>query len=147
MSAKITFTDGTGAATLDNGFSAVANAVACRFSNWVPITTPIGTRVQSLGTGQTSMFAFRTDYGASFELREIQGDNIAVAARLRAWLLGGGQCAVYTDDSAGATYLTCGLMPGTEPALTQQDPTELTYALSLSLINLAGSPVPMTCKY
>lgn len=99
------------------------------------------------------MFRLRTDYGASFELRHIPiasvggVRNVEVADRLIAHLLGGGTCTVNTGDSGSASYTTCGLMPGTQPTLTQMNVATLEYSLSLSLINLAGSPAAMFCRY
>jgi hypothetical protein len=73
--------------------------------------------------------------------------NVDFADRLVAHLLGGGTCAVTTDDKDDSTYATCALMPGTEPSLTLADPRLMEYTLSLQLINVAASPVQMVCRY
>lgn len=65
--AKIDFTDTVGAATLRNRFPAPAN----RFSNWTPITRPVGDSVSKLSDGGRVMFRHRTDYGAAFDLAGI----------------------------------------------------------------------------
>jgi hypothetical protein len=38
-------------------------------------------------------------------------------------------------------------MPGTTPVLRQSNSSVLEYDLSLSVINLAGSPSAMVCRY
>lgn len=149
MATSLIFTDGIGAATLTNGKTSPGD----RFSNWVPTTKPIGDGATRQSDGRLSVFVFRTDYGASFELTQIpiattSGVRLVdIAARLIAWLLSGGTCAVNTGDVASAAYATCGLAPGTVPTLTLSDKRNLEYALSLALINVAGSPVAMTCNY
>lgn len=149
MATSITFTDGIGAATLTNGKPSPGD----RFSNWIQSTKPIGDSAPRQSDGRLSMFVFRTDYGASFELTQIPVATtggvrlVDIAARLVAWLLSGGTCAVNTGDVASAAYATCGLAPGTTPSLTLSDKRNLEYSLSLSLINVAGSPVAMSCNY
>lgn len=147
--ATITFTDVVGAATLKNGKTSPAD----RFANWTPTTRPIGASSNRQSDGARSMFTLRTDYGASFELRGIPVAAVStvrlveVAERLIAHLLRGGTCAVNTGDVSTSAYATCGLMPGAESQLSMSDPRLLEYTLSLSLINLAGSPVAMVCRY
>lgn len=149
MSTSITFTDGIGAATLTNGKPTPGD----RFGNWVPSTMPIGESAVRQSDGATTMFVFRTDYGASFELSQIPVATtggvrlVDIADRLIAWLLSGGTCAVNTGDVGSSAYATCGLKPGTTPTLTFSDRKNLEYTLTLSLINLAGSPVAMLCHY
>lgn len=144
--AYITFNDGT-AAQLDNGLRTVGGGAGARFSNWVPVTVPIGPQRTNLGTGAITQFRFRTDFGATFELRDIPLSMVSVADRLRAHLLNGGTCAVYTEDATARTYATCGLMPESSPELSVQDAGGFLYTLGLSLINLASSPVQMRCEY
>jgi hypothetical protein len=148
--AQITFTDAVGAATLTNNFADPAS----RFANWTPMTRPFGDSVSRLSDGAITMFITRRDYGASFDLVGIPvkaqsgGTNlVAVADRLIAWLLSGGQCNVATGDSLGSDYPTCGLWPGTTPTLRMTNPKTLEYTLSLQVINLAVSPVRLDCVY
>lgn len=149
MATTITFTDTVGAATLKNGKPSPAD----RFANWVPLSRDVGDSAPRMSDGAVSMFVYRTDYGCSFELRSIPVAAVSgvrlveVADRLIKHLLRGGTCAVNTGDSASSSYATCGLMPGTTPSLVQSDAAHLEYTLSLSLINLAGSPVAMVCRY
>lgn len=149
MTASIAFTDGIGAATLTN----VLPSGAARFSNWVPTTKPVGATAVRQSDGATTMFVFRTDYGATFDFEHLPVKTIGgvravdIAARLVAWLMQGGTCAVNTGDVEANSYATCGVMPGSTPTLRLADRKTLEYTLSLSLINLAGSPVPMLCHY
>ena len=74
-------------------------------------------------------------------------NQVAIAARLIAWLKQGGTCAVTTNDALGSSYPTCGLWPGSSPTLQLSDKRNLLYTLSLQLINLAASPVAMNAVY
>lgn len=149
MASTISFTDTVGAATLSNGKPGNGQ----RFANWVPVPTPIGPMGMRASDGAITRILLRAQYGCSFELRHIPIKAVSgvrlveVAARLRYHLMNGGTCAVATGDASSSTYATCGLMPGTEPTLVQANPRTLEYTLSLSLVNLAGSPVAMICRY
>lgn len=145
--ATIEFTDSTGAALLTNGYFAEADGVATRFRGWRPFTRPIGPLETALGTGRSYRFVFRTDYGAAFAVAEIPNSSLDIALRLMAHLLNGGTIAVATEDIASRLYSTCGLAPGTEPALEGPDPVTLRYTLSLTVINLATPGAPMLCIY
>jgi hypothetical protein len=144
--AYITFNDGA-AAQLDNGLRAVAAGVGSRFASWIPTSIPVGAAATALGTGARVFWQFRTDYGATFEVQNIPLASVAIADRLRAHLLRGGTCAVYTEDAAARTYTTCGIFPESTPELSLTDGGLFLYSLSLSLINLAPSPVAMRCEY
>jgi hypothetical protein len=149
MATTITFTDTVGAATLSNGKTAPMD----RFANWVPISRPVGDSAYRQSDRAMTRFTFGTDFGASFELRMIPIKTsgglrlVEIADRLVFHLLNGGTCAVNTGDVDSSAYATCGLMPNTEPSLIQSNARLLEYTLSLSLINLAGSPVRMVCRY
>jgi hypothetical protein len=143
--ASISFTDGTGAATLDNGLTGSAAGVGSRFASWVPFTRRIGERAVALGTGASYAFTFRIDYGATFEMRDIPNTNQATIMRLIRHLEGGGTITVTTGDTAARTYSNCSINPETGPSLAFQDATFLTYTLSLSVINLSGAD--MLCTY
>lgn len=144
--ASITFNDGT-SATLDNGTTGVAGAAGSRFANWTPFTRRVGDTGVALATGARSMFTFRIDYGATFEMRDIPATAQATALRLIRHLQGGGTCSVATADNSSRTYTTCGLDPQGDVTLAFQDPTFLTYTLTLSLINLASPGADMLCDY
>jgi hypothetical protein len=143
--ASISFTDGTGAATLDNGTTAIAGGVGSRFASWTPFTRRIGERAVALGTGATYAFTFRIDYGASFSMRDIPASEQAIALRLIRHLLGGGTCTVTTGDTLSRAYSNCSIDPEATPALAFQDATFLTYSLDVSVINLSGAD--MLCTY
>lgn len=126
---------------------------ASRFRNWMPDRLPIGDAVHVQANEQ--MYRFRTSwrYGAHFEIPGL-GMNIlasasalTIAQKLKAHLLDGGTCSVYTEDLAGSTYATCGLWPNSTPELALTDRRTMEYVLRLSLINLASSPVEMNAFY
>ena len=143
----ITFTDGTGAAQLDNGLRAIAGGVASRAANWVPDTKVVGAVETGLGTGQRFMFPFRTDYLASFDVPELPNSMLSIALRLKAWLEAGNTCHVYTEDSGARDYATCGLAEGASVTLKCTDKVQFLWTLSLTIVNLAGSPTAMLCLY
>lgn len=144
--ASITFNDGT-SATLDNGLTATAGGVGSRFASWVPFTRRVGERAVTLATGASFDFTFRIDYGATFQMRDLPNSTQSVALRLIRHLQGGGTCSVATADNSSRTYTTCGLDPQGDVTLAFQDPTFLTYTLTLSLINLASPGADMLCDY
>lgn len=143
--ARITFTDAIGRVDFTNGYDTFAQGVASRFGNWTPFQRPIGAAATSLGTGARSLFRFRTDYGASFEMTEIPALNLAAALRLQAHLLDGGTVQVVTDDALGRVYDTCCLAPDADVGLSLADRTDLVYTMTFTLVNLGGTP--MLCDY
>lgn len=143
--ASITFTDGTGTSTLDNGLTSSAAGVGSRFANWTPFTRRVGESATALATGARYSFTFRIDYGATFEMRDIPNTNQSVALRLLRHLQGGGTCTVTTGDTASRAYATASLDPEGDVTLAFQDAQFLTYTMAFSLINLAGAD--MLCTY
>jgi hypothetical protein len=143
--ASIRFTDAAGTAVVSNGLDVIARGVGSRFAGWTPFAKPIGAVATALGTGARSMFRFRTDFGASFEIRDIDTVRLPEVLRLMAHLESGGTCAVFTDDVLGRSYASCCLAPEASTSLTQANATDLTYTLGLTLINLGGTA--MLCDY
>lgn len=140
MSAGISFTDGTGAATLSNGKTAPAD----RFANWTPDITPVGAHKATLADGITHEFTFRTDYIASLELPLIPASSLGTALRLKAHLLAGNTCTVTTADTSARTY-TARLAPGTVPEIVYADPRRLRYTFRCVLKNTSAAA--MLCSY
>jgi len=149
MATSITFTDTIGTATLTNEKPFPGD----RFGGWEINTIPIGTAVQRQSDGATSMFVFREDFGASFELRAIPSTRTAgvsmhqIADRLRRWLMKGGTCSIATGDAEQNVYPMCGLKGGTTPSLRMSDAANIEYTLALDVVNLAAAPVQMVCRY
>lgn len=141
MATSLTFTDGTGAATLNNSKAVPAD----RFTNWTPMAAAVKADSTSLATGQPFPFVFRTDYSASFALAAIPNTSQATALRLIAWLEQGGVVSVNTGDSATRVYASCYLAPGSRATLSLSNPRNLEYTLSLTLLNTAGAA--MICTY
>lgn len=141
MATSLQWTDGTGAATLDNGKPVPGD----RFADWRPIPVSVARPVTGLGTGTRHEWRFRTDYGASFRLDYIVNTDLDLVDRLLLHLYGGGTVTVNTGDSASRTY-TAKLAPDSDPTLQMmEDRALLEYSLSLSLINTAAAP--MLCEY
>lgn len=145
--AHINWTDGIGSAQLDNGMTGIAGGYGSQFVGWQSDSEPDGPITNALGTGAAAAFIFRTDYVASFELQEIPNANVTLIDRLVAWLLSGGTVSVTCGDSTSAVYATCCLAPGAKPQKRMLDKNAITWALKLKLLNIAVSPVPMTCIY
>lgn len=145
--ATITFTDGTGAVTLDNGTTAIANGVGSRFMDWSPFQRPIGPRTTALGTGRPYQFRFRTDYGASFRLIDIPNTKMSDMLRCQEWLMRGEAVTVNTGDAASRSYTTCYLAPDGDVTISMTDKNLLLYSMSFVLINGAASPSAMLCLY
>ena len=61
---RIIFTDEIGTAVLHNGRPAPGN----RFSNWKPNPMPIGDKANRQSDGALTMFRYRDDFGATFDL-------------------------------------------------------------------------------
>jgi hypothetical protein len=145
MSTSIAFTDGTGSATLTSDSQLLPPHD--RFWAWTPLSptteTEAASEVVSL-TGVTHQWAYRSDYGASFELRRIAEGSLAIADRLIRHLKTGNTVTVNTGDLDSATY-TCRLMPGSTPQRTLADEAMRWYTLALSLKN--GSAAAMTVRY
>jgi hypothetical protein len=140
MSAGISFTDGTGAATLTNGLAAPQD----RFSNWVPDVVPVGEHKDTLADGITHEFTFRTDYTASLDLTKIPASSQATMLRLKAHLLAGNTVTVTTADTSSHVY-TARLAPGTVPEIVFSDPARLRYTFRVTFKNTSAAA--MLCTY
>lgn len=141
---SIAFTDATGAATLDNGTTAIAGGVGSRFTGWTSEPVPIGAVATGLGTGLRYMFKFRTDYRATFSLVDIPNANVTILDRLINWLRSGGTCTVTCGDSTNGVYVCC-LADGADVVKEMFNKTDLTWKVTMTLVNTAGAP--MTCIY
>lgn len=143
MATSIAFTDGTGAATLTADSQLLPPLD--RFWGWTPINpTEESADTKVSLTGVTHEWAYRTDYGAAFELRRISSESLSVVERLIRWLRSGNTVTVNTGDVDSATY-TCRLFPGTVPSVTLADEGMRWYTLVLSLKNTSAAV--MGCDY
>lgn len=136
---------GFGAQTLTNGLTGVAGGTASRFANYTPFTRRIGDTAVALGTGARTMFTFRIDYGATFEMREIPNTSLGTALSLIRHMQDGGVVSIAVDDGTNGPYTNCVLAPDSDVTLAMQDNVELTYTLSVSVINLNAAD--MLCAY
>lgn len=138
--AKIDFTDGTGAATLESLIAFPGN----RFRNWVPASRPIGPGVPTLGTGEMHRWVFRTDHMASFEQPGLKASQLEIAARLCIHLLNGGTITITTTDSASRVY-TARMAPDSEPSISGPDAETWEYTFAMVALNTAATV--MRCTY
>ena len=130
MASSLEFTDAIGPATLANGYPPPGD----RFAAWVPQSPLQAVEAEALGDGTLHVFEFHAKYLATFELRYIPQDQIAVALRLIRHLNRGGEVTVNTGDASGNTY-TCQKQMGTDPELGPPDPKTLRRTLKLTLRN------------
>lgn len=136
--------------TLTTGLFGLFNARQSpmdRFSNWVPLSRPIGPQETALGTGQRFVFPFRTDHTATFEIRGIPNTLLDVMLQLVDRLERGSTVAVYTGDSLASIYPTCCLAPDSHPSIQLSDARNLEYTFSVTLLNVAAVPVRMIAVY
>lgn len=143
MGSKIDFTDAIGAASLSNTRAVPFD----RFANWVPRSTPVGPSDHALGTGQKYVFPFRDDHTATFEIRGIPNSQMATMLRLQRHLEAGGVVSVTTGDTLGSVYVSCSLAPDQHANIALSDPRNLEYTFTVTLLNVAVSPVRMVCQY
>lgn len=72
------------------------------FGNWVPDVDEIGDRETGLGTGDSFLFSYRTDFIASFEMPNIAALALGDLVRMKRWLMRGGLLTINTEDAAHA---------------------------------------------
>lgn len=142
MPANITFTDGTGAATL------TAIGAVGRFSNWTPDPTPIQDEAERLGSGVIDTFEFRVAQRVTFTIT-VPNTDMAVLNRYVLHLRRGGICTVNTTDAGTRSYADMGLVAGSVPQIVRAHAQFLDYDLTVSL-EYKGASVPaggLVCIY
>lgn len=130
--------------TFNDGAAATITLVTPRFDNWIPDRIVVDDRQVALGTGVVASFVFRTDYVASFEIPHLKPADLAIALRLKAWLISGGTCTVTTQDLGSRVY-TVGLQPNTEPSIEFTDRVQVEYTMKLQVANRAAAD--LLCEY
>lgn len=140
--ASIAWTDSEGAAILTNDVPTVGG----RFKGWTARRRPVGPRETALGTGRLFRFAFRYERIASFTLDEIPTASQALVSRLIEFLEDGGTVQINTGDNASRIYTAVGLAEGFDIEWSQQSGPDLTYRLSLTVVNLANTD-DLICDY
>ena len=141
MPTNIAWTDGSGAATLEN---VAPDGPGRRFTAWTPFPDLIGPKHAPLGTGRQIAWIHRTDHCVSFQITQIPRTKFALVHRLIHWLVSGNDVTVNTGDLAARSY-TCHLRPGTTPTFERSDPQSIEYTLSLELVNNAQAV--LVCEY
>jgi hypothetical protein len=129
MASSLEFNDGV-PATLTNGYPAPGD----RFAGWQMDSPLKGVEAEALADGTLHVFEFHAKYHASFELRDIPQDQVAVALRLIRHLNRGGEVTVNTGDADANVYV-CQKVAGSSPELGKPDPRTLRRTLKLTLRN------------
>src|SRR5688500_6911566 len=127
--ASVTWTDGTGAASIVprvNGVSAVS-----RFNAWEPMPRVIGPRHHRLGTGAPMVEVLRIDRVVSFVVPMLFAADQTLADRLIIHAMSGGQFVVNTTDLAARSY-TCTIPEGGDITFGMADGSQLRYELRVS---------------
>lgn len=132
---SVTFTDELGLVTMQT--------IVPTLGSWMPDQIDVGTPAVGLGTGDTFLFPYRTDFVVACDLAYIASWNESLFMRLRSWLRRGGTCVLFTADAAGRMY-TCKLWPGKDITWSY-DPKEAEYTIHLNLANAAAGR--MICSY
>lgn len=92
----------------------------------------------AVGTGDISVWIFRTEYFARFELRNIPDTQFAVMNRLKRHLERGGSVTVNTGDLATRVY-TAKKRPGTQITIEPNDAQRRLFAMKFELKNTAAA--------
>jgi hypothetical protein len=125
--------------TLENVW---AGTPASRLNAFEPAVRVVGQRRTLLGSGAPRVWAYRTDYLATFEIRDIANSDLALCVALAEHLQNEGVVTVTPDDTLAVSYANCVLAPGADaptPKLT--DPQALRYSMQFTLLNLDGTPL------
>lgn len=126
---SISWTDSTGAATLENPMPAPAN----RVFNWTPRDESIGPLTVRLDNGRIYGPKYRRDGLVSFELRYLPGSELPLALRLKLHLMKGGTVTLATDNQLASRWATATLAPETMPTIKFDDPVTLEYTFGVTL--------------
>ena len=132
--ASIVWTGGT----LQNVWAATP---AARLNSFEPDVTPVGQVRELLANGDTRMWLYRTDYTATFEIRDIPNSSLALCLALKLHLMSGGTVSLVTDDTQNNVYPNCGRAPGTTIERPKLDPVTMRYSMTLALRNRDNAPL------
>jgi hypothetical protein len=142
--ASITFTDGTGTATLNSGWPSPAN----RFRSYTPDVAPKQDVAHGLGTGRRYAWDYAADiYTATLELPGIVRTDLDIALRLKAHLLSGGLVTLTTNDASSNVYTNVGLAEGSEVTIELEDRAMIEYTFKATFVSQAATPVMLLCEY
>jgi hypothetical protein len=129
LASYLEWTDDEGTETLANGYPPPGD----RFAAWTMASPIVGPEEEAL-EGTLYVYEFRADYLASFELRDVPQDQVAVAMRLIRHLNRAGEVTVYTGDAEDRVHV-CQKAKGSQPELSRPDPNTLRRTLKLTLRN------------
>jgi hypothetical protein len=119
-----------------------AGTPADRLMSFEPDVRVVGQRRTLLASGAPRVWAYRTDFVASFELRDIPNTTMEAALAVLAHIASGGTFTVHTDDAAARSYPNCVLAPDADPpSLKLSDKQALRYSVAVTALNLDGAPL------
>lgn len=121
-----------------------AGSPASRLNSFEADVNPVGQQRETLATGDTRMWVYRTDYTATFEIRDIPNTAVADCLALKLHLMTGGTVQVETGDRFATVYPNCGRAPGTEIERPKLDPSTMRYTMTLTLRNRDNAPLIAT---
>ena len=140
--ASITWTDGTGAASIAPRLNGIA--AASRFNAWEPTPVVVGPRHFTLGTETPMVEVLRITRRVTFVVPYLFAEDQALADRLIIHAHSGGQFVVNTTDLAARSY-TCTIPEGGDITFGMADGSDLRYELRVAARNTAAAP--LVCIY
>jgi hypothetical protein len=117
-----------------------------RFNNWIFDPDGIGERANGLGDGRLYQYQNRIDYKASFEMPRIPQTSEDLLQRFKYFAESGGLFTVTTDDAESNEYAECQVAENTKIAITKNRET-MEWTLSMTIVNMAVSPIALRCFY
>lgn len=119
-----------------------AGTPADRLNGFAPAVTVVGQRRTLLASGAPRVWAYRTDYTATFVVRDLPNTALSACLSLARHLAEGGTVLVETGDRDAALYGNCALAPDADvPQPELSDPVGLRYSMTFTLVNLDGAPI------
>jgi hypothetical protein len=137
----------------DPGDSAGERTLPCvidtgRFNRWKMMPKVQGEVAEAVGDGRGYIWKQRTDNIASMDLT-IAHDDGALIDEFIKWAMGDsgtgsfGLFTIVTDDADDNEFEDCQIKVGTEIDVSPPDPETLDFTLSMTVVHVALTPVPL----
>jgi hypothetical protein len=141
----------------DPGDSAGTRTLPCivdngRFNRWKMMPRVVGEVAEAVGDGRGYVWKHRTDNVASMELL-IAHDDAALIDEFIKWAMGDagagtfGLFDIHTDDTESNVYTDVQIKVGTEIDVSPPDPETLDWTLSMTVVDVSASPVPLLIRH
>lgn len=112
------------------------------FNRWKPTPDPIGEEAFAIGDGRGYKWEERTDYLVSVEFPNIDHTDESLLQEFLEWANTFGIFSIDTADIEDNSYEECQVAPNTHATISDPDSETLEYTLSMTILNIAASPVP-----